>query len=92
MMTPSETLLQLYQTFLEAKTPEERTEILLHIAEEAESERDPSDLDLDEESHSFYEELNEARFKYQQAAMRLGRVVIQSLEVLSNQKEDDSIN
>ena len=91
-MTPSETLLQLYHTFLDAETPEERIGILLHIAEEAGSERDPSDLDLDEESHAFYEELEEARFKYQQMALRLGRVVVQSMEILLNEKEDDSMN
>lgn len=76
-------LYTLHQRLQAAQTKEKREECMLDLAEAALKTYDPTDAEDCDDYHQFFEEFQEARTKYRQMAMRLGRMVSQALEVSS---------
>jgi len=59
-----------------AKSREERAQLLLQLASRFHQEHDPTDAELNDQYHSFFEEYEHARMAFQQAAFRLARLAL----------------
>jgi hypothetical protein len=66
---------------------ETRERLTLEIAEEASQTYDPTDANLVDEYHLYFEEFLEARALYRQMGYRLGRFVSQTADVIRDVEE-----
>jgi hypothetical protein len=68
----------------EEDDPQKREEMMLELAEKALQVHDKSDLDLDDEVHALFDDLELAKVHYRQAALRVARVVSHTLLVIED--------
>jgi hypothetical protein len=76
----SDAILRLVSQIKEAKTSEERANMMMVLASQFTNEHDATDAGLDEIYHEFFEEYQEARLRFQQAAIRLGRLAMHEVQ------------
>lgn len=79
--TISDEMLRLFHRATEARTREERTEALLELAERFSTEHDETDFTATDDWHAYIEEYIRAKLAFRQAALRLGRLAVNTLEV-----------
>lgn len=73
-------LCTVFHAFLNAETYEDKENLLVALAEQAQKEWDATSLDMAEDIHSLHEDLQQATLQYRQAALRLGRMVADQLQ------------
>jgi len=98
----SSAFLRLYVKVRQAKTREERGNLMTALASQFHREHDITDEKLNDGYHDYFEEFEEARLKFQQAAIRLARlamheveesgVVVEESAVAGHQVKDKSLN
>lgn len=73
-------VLKLFQQFKESNDPDERGELLLQLSRQYADGYDPTDSFFAEIFHSIVDEYHQAFLKYNQAGLRLGRVLTKVIE------------
>lgn len=73
--------LKIAQQIHQEEDTQKREEHMIDLAEEVLRTHDASDLEIDDEVHSYFEALTLARAQYRQAALRVGRLVSHSIEM-----------
>jgi hypothetical protein len=76
----SKATLHLCRQIEEAKSKEERAQLMLQLASRYHLEHDPTDADLNDQYHSFFEEYEHARMAFQQSAFRLARLAMSEVQ------------
>jgi hypothetical protein len=76
----SNAVLHLCQRIKDAKTPGERAELMLQLANRFYKEHDPTDAKLNDDYHEFFEDYEQARMNFQQAALRLARLAMSEVD------------
>lgn len=76
----SKATLHLCRQIEEAKSKEERAQLMLQLAARFHQEHDPTDAELNDHYHSFFEEYEHARMSFQQAAFRLARLAMSEVQ------------
>ena len=79
--TISDEVLRLYHQATSAKSREQRTEALLELAKVFAVEHDLTDITATDDWHAYIEDYVRAELLYRQAALRLGRLAVNTLEV-----------
>lgn len=79
--TISDEVLRLYHQATSAKSREQRTEALLELAKVFADEHDLTDITATDDWHSYIEEYIQAKLAFEQTALRLGRLAVNTLEV-----------
>lgn len=85
--TISDEVLRLYTQATTAKSRDERTKALLELAKVFANEHDLTDFTATDDWHAYIEEYYQAKLTYRQAALRLGRLAVNTLDV--HFKEND---
>jgi len=76
----SNMILSLVARIREANSSEERANLMMNLAAQFTHEHDPTDEMLDEELHEYIEEYQQARMRFQQAAMLVGRLAMNEVQ------------
>jgi len=76
----SPAFLRLYAKVKQAKTPEERGNLMVALATQFNREHDVTDPVLNDGYHDYFEEFARARLKFQQTAVRLARLAMHEVE------------
>jgi hypothetical protein len=76
----SDTLLRLVSQIQEAKTHDERANLMMNLASQFLNEHDFTDAELEDVYHNYFEEYQEARLRFQQAALRVGRLALHEIQ------------
>ena len=76
----SDAILRFVAQIKEAGSPEERANLMMGLASQFASEHDLTDSGLDDNYHSFFDEYQECRMHFQQAALRLGRLALHEVQ------------
>lgn len=77
----SEKMLRIVAKVRETESPEERANLLMALAAVFAQEHDPTDEDVDDMYHNFFEEYQRSRLEFQQAAIRLGRLAMSEVSM-----------
>lgn len=90
----SQTVVKLYQDFVNSSSQEERVRLASQIAEAYAAEHDRTDPSASEDYHQYFEEYEEARAKLDQAGLKLARLAVHVIgEFLSHHRVDiDTVN
>lgn len=70
-------LISLYRQFEEATDQEDRYMLAREIAEVFSEDHDPTDYELNDSYHEYFEEFDKAKLAYDQAALKVARVATQ---------------
>jgi len=76
----SDTLLRLVSQIQEAKTHDEKANLMMSLAAQFLSEHDFTDAELEDTYHAYFEEYQDARLRFQQAAIRVGRLALHEIQ------------
>jgi hypothetical protein len=76
----SDTLLRLVAQIQEAKTLDDRANLMMSLAAQFLNEHDFTEAELEDGYHAYFEEYQEARLHFQQAAIRVGRLALHEIE------------
>lgn len=76
----SDMVLSLVARIREANSSEERANLMMNLAAQFTSEHDPTDEMIDEELHDYVEEYQQARMRFQQSALRVGRLAMNEVQ------------
>jgi len=76
----SKATLRLCRQIEEAKTKEDKVQLMLQLAARYQAEHDPTDAGLNDTFHDFFEEYERARLLFQQAAFRLARLAMSEVQ------------
>ena len=76
----SEATLALVAQIREARTSGERASLVMSLASQFASEHDPTDDYMNNEYHECFDEYHRMRLKFQQAALKVGRLAMQEVE------------
>lgn len=72
----SKETLALVHKIQQAKTKEERGNLMVTLANRVVAENDPTDESATDDYHAVIEEFEQARLRYQQAALRVARLTV----------------
>jgi len=76
----SKALLDVYHRVKNAKTLEERSRLMAHLAALFHSEHDSTNHKCDEASHEVFEDYEQARMNFHQMTLRLARLALNEVE------------
>lgn len=79
--------LALVRKIQEAKTKEERGNLMLALAGRVAAENDPTDETATDDYHGVVEEFEKARLRYQQTALRLARLTVDLVQQYAASKD-----
>lgn len=85
-------LVSLYRQLEESTDPEERYMLSREMAEIFSADHDPTDHQLTDSYHEYFEEFDKAKLAYDQAALKVARVATQVIDqylVSKNMSTDD---
>lgn len=73
-------VLAIRRKILETTDPDERGDLILKLAQVFDEHYDPADQDFSEQFHHIVDTYHQAFLAYNQAALRLGRVLMHAME------------
>lgn len=76
----SEVLLRLVSQIQEAKSPDEKANLMMALASQFLNEHDFTNYELDDNYHAYFEEYQQSRIQFQQAAIRVGRLALHEIQ------------
>jgi len=83
-------IVKIYEKLQNAQGKEERQSLMVEMAEAAAAEYDPTDAEDCDDYHAYFEDFQEARNEYLKAALRVGRLISQTLEIIETQEALES--
>lgn len=80
-------ILRLVAQIQEAPSPNDRANLLMALAAQFNEEHDPTDPNLEDGYHFYFEDYHNRRTKFQQAALRLGRLALHEVQGYLNEND-----